>query len=467
MIPYLPKQISDKGIYLYLGSLAAVSLVFMRHAMSWEFMLIGVVWVVGFFFLSHTLTKKWQNMPVKKFCWSLFLLALAIRVAWVYFSYYFFINKTGQPFEFAAADSLFYYWVGVGYQNTPIPAMWEDLFVNRPSVSDSGFAFFLGLLSKITKQSIIAPRLIISAMSAFSCVLLYMLAKRNLNEETGRMAGIFATLFPNLILYCGLHMKEAYMLFIIIVFLERTDYLIRSRKNMVLNISISVLTVAIMFTLRTVLGAVAIFSIVSALVFTNNKVIGKARRYILIGWTALAATTLAGGVIMTEIEETWEDRENNQEQKRTNQTNKGVEWAQYATTTVMAPMIFVLPFPTMVDVDQQYNQQLVSGGNFVRNFLGGFVLVALFSAIFITKNWRNLSLIGSFVVAYLGIISSSGYANAERFLLPGVPVLLIMAAYGINILNGKTFKFIKVWYYIVPVMAFAWAYFKLGARGMF
>ena len=73
MIPYLPKQISDKGIYLYLGSLAAVSLVFMRHAMSWEFMLIGVVWVVGFFFLSHSLTKKWQNLPVKKFCWSLFL----------------------------------------------------------------------------------------------------------------------------------------------------------------------------------------------------------------------------------------------------------------------------------------------------------------------------------------------------------------------------------------------------------
>ena len=467
MIPYLPKQIANKGIYLYLGSLAAVSFVFMRRAMSWEFILIGIMWVVGFFVLSSTLSKKWMALPQKKFVLYLALLALALRVAWVYFSYYFFTSKTGQPFEFDAADSLFYYWVGVGYKDVPVGDMWTDLFVNRPSVSDSGFAFFLGLLSKVTGMSIIQPRLIISALSAFSCVQIYLLAKRNLNEEVGRMAAIFYCLFPNLIHYCGLHMKEAYMLFIIVAFLERTDYLIRRRKQMVLNIAIVVLTIFIMFTLRTVLGAVAIFAVVSALVFTNSKIIGKTRRFVLIAWTALAATTLAGGIIMTEIEETWEDRANNQEQKRTNQVNKGVEWAQYATTTVMAPMIFVLPFPTMVNVDGQFNQQLLSGGNYVRNFLGGFVLVALFSAIFVTKNWRNLSLIGSFVVAYLGVISSSGYANAERFLLPGLPVLLIMAAYGINLLNGKNYRFIKIWYYVVPIMAFAWAYFKLGSRGMF
>ena len=257
------------------------------------------------------------------------------------------------------------------------------------------------------------------------------------------------------------------MIFIIVAFLERTDYLIRNKKHMWLNLALSILTVAIMFTLRTVLGAVAIFSVASGLIFTNAKIIGKIRRYVLIGWAVLAATTLAGGVIMTEIEETWEDRDNNQEQKRTMQVNKGVEWAQYATTTVMAPMIFVLPFPTMVDVDRQYNQQIISGGNFVRNFLGGFVLVALFSALFVTKNWRNLSLIGSFVVAYLGIIASSGYANAERFLLPGVPVLLIMAAYGVSILNAKYYRFIKIWYYVVPILAFAWAFFKLGSRGIF
>ena len=162
-----------------------------------------------------------------------------------------------------------------------------------------------------------------------------------------------------------------------------------------------------------------------------------------------------------------EQRDVNQVNKRLVQTEKGNQWAKYATGTVMAPMIFVLPFPTMVDVDQQYTQQMLSGGNYVRNFLGGFVLIALFSALFITKNWRNLSLLGSFVIAYLGIVSTSGFANSERFLLPGLPVLLIMAAYGVTLLDAKNYKFIKIWYWVVPVMAFAWAFFKLGSRGLF
>ena len=76
-------------------------------------------------------------------------------------------------------------------------------------------------------------------------------------------------------------------------------------------------------------------------------------------------------------------------------------------------------------------------------------------------------MIGSFVIAYLGIVSTSGFANSERFLLPGLPVLLIMAAYGVTLLNAKNYKFIKIWYYVVPVMAFAWAFFKLGSRGLF
>jgi hypothetical protein len=187
----------------------------------------------------------------------------------------------------------------------------------------------------------------------------------------------------------------------------------------------------------------------------------------LIAWGILAISTLAGGVISTEIQSTWEDRGDNQIAKRTHQTNKGNQWAKYATGTVMAPMMFVMPFPTMVDVDQQYNQQMLSGGNYVRNFFGGFVLIAIFSAIFITKNWRNLSLIGSFAIAYLGIISSSGFANSERFLLPALPILLIMAAYGISLLNAKNYRFVKIWYYVVPVMAVAWAFFKLGSRGLF
>lgn len=467
MIPYLPKKISTTAIYLYLGAQAAVTVLFFRHAMSWEFILMGLVWVVGFFLLSSYCSRRWQDIPQKALLRNLFLTALGLRWAWTLFSYIYFMYKTGMPFEFSAGDSIWYYEETMGNVHANIADIWNYLFINTKTVSDSGYVFYLSLLSKITGYSILLPRLVNGLFSAATVLLVYFLAKRNIGEEGGRMAAIFACFMPNLIYYCGLHLKETMMVFFLVAFLERSDYLMRSKKYNIITIIVPVLLAVILFTFRTVLGTAAIFSIATALVFTNTSIVGRGKRIMLIAWGVLAVATLAGGIISTEVQSTWEDRGENQMAKRTHQTNKGNQWAKYATGTVMAPMMFVMPFPTMVDVDQQYNQQMISGGNFVRNFFGGFVLIAVFSAIFITKNWRNLSLIGSFVIAYLGIISSSGFANSERFLLPGLPVLLIMAAYGVTQLDAKNYRFIKIWYWVVPVMAFAWAFFKLGSRGLF
>lgn len=467
MIPYFPKQIATKGIYLYLGVLTAVSLVFFRHAMSIDFLIMGVMWVVAFFLLSNYCSKKWQETPQKKFLLNLFLIALGLRWAWTIFAYFYYFIKTGMPFEFSAGDSIWYYEETMGNVHANIKDVWDYLFVNTDSISDSGYVFYLSLLSKLTGESILIPRLVNGIFSAGTCVLIYFLAKRNIGEEGGRLAAVFSCFMPNFIFYCGTHLKEPLMVFLMVAYLERTDYLLRSKKYNVFTIAIPVLLAISLFAFRTVLGGAAVFAFVTALVFTNTKVIGKAKRYMLIGWGLLAVFTVTGGTIMNEAEGLWEQREDNQMTKRSVQTARGNQWAKYATGTVMAPMMFVLPFPTMVDVDEQYNQQMLSGGNYVRNFLGGFVLLAVFSAIFITKNWRNLSLIGSFVIAYLGIISTSGFANSERFLLPGLPVLLIMAAYGVTLLNAKNYRLIKIWYWVVPVMAFAWAFFKLGSRGLF
>ncbi len=467
MIPYFPKQIATKGIVLYLGVLAAVSILFINYAMSVEYFVMGIVWVVGFFLLSTYCSRKWLEIPQRKLLLYLFFIALGLRGVWVFFSFIYYTLKTGIPFEFSAGDALWYYEESVGNINTSLADIWNYLFVDSATVSDSGYVFYLSLLSKVFGENVLFPRLVNATLSATTVILIYLLAKRNIGEEGGRLAAIFACFMPNLIFYCGMHLKESTMLFLMVAYLERADYLLRSKNYNVLTIVLPLLLALTLFTFRTVLGAAAIFAIVTALVFTNTSVIGNKKRFMLIGWGVLVALTLTGGTIMNEIDGNLEDRETNVMNKREMQTARGNQWAKYATGTVMAPMMFVLPFPTMVDVDQQYTQQMLHGGNYVRNFLGGFVLIAIFSALFITKNWRNLSLIGSFVFAYLGVVSISGFSNSERFLLPGLPILLIMAAYGVTLLDEKNYKFIKIWYWVVPVMAFAWAFFKLGSRGLF
>lgn len=465
MIPYFPKTISSKGLTLYVVSLLAVSIAFFSFSMPFMWMLLGVVEVSAFFVLSSKYSKEWQNRAVKDFERTLFWMAVLLRVVWVTFSYFFYIAQTGRPFEFQARDALDYHLDSEWMAGEDWNVMWNYLYKGRNTVSDSGYMTYLTVIYKIFGPSVYVARILKCLLSAFSCVLLYRFAKRSAGEQVGRMVGVFAMLMPNLIIYCGMHLKETEMLFLVVAFLERTDYVLRSKKFTFLGVLVPILLAAAMFTFRTVLGAVALFSFVTAVVFSPSRIMKKGRRWVMAGWVVFAIVVLAGGTIMNEVEEYWNNRGVNQESKRTEQTLRGNQWAKYATGTVMAPMIFVMPFSTMVDTGQE-NQMVIHGGNYVRNFMGFFVLITLFVVLFKKKNWREFSLAGSFVASYLGIIATSGFANSERFLLPALPCLIIMWAYGISELTPKSYKFVKYWYIIVPIMEIGWAYFKIGSRGM-
>lgn len=464
MVPFLPKQISTKAIYIYILSLATISIIFFKHMMKLDFIIIGIAWVVFFFLLSSRYTVRWSTLDEKKFVRKLFFTALIFRVIWVTFSYFYYIIKTGLPFEFSSSDAFEYHEAAIWFRQVGWKAMFD--YLSSAPIGDTGYPVYLTLLYTIIGPNVYLARIVKSLMSAFTSVLVYKLSRRVINEETGRMAGIFCCLAPNLIMYCGMHLKETEMIFLTVAALERADNLLRGRHVNIWNIIITVLLVGSLFTFRSVLGSTTIFAIITALVFSSTSVVGQWNRVVLISWAILALAVFAGGTIANEAQTLWRGRNYNQVAKRDYQVNKGMKWAKYATGTVMAPMMFVLPFPTMVDVDEQYNQQLINGGNYVRNFMGIFVLIGVFGAIFVQKNWRDMSLIGAFVISYLGVISASGFANSERFLLPGMPFLLIIAAYGVSTLSRKNYVGVKVWYALVPVMIIGWAVFKLGTRSL-
>ena len=448
---------------IYFISLAIVSIIFINHMMKFDFLIIGIAWILLFFLLSVRYTRKWADIPEKNYIRKLFFTALTFRIVWVLFSYIYYFIKTGLPFEFGSSDALAYHDAAIWMKEIG----WSQTmdYLSTKSIADSGYPIYLTILYTIFGDSVLIVRILKAVLGAWSCVLLYKLASRNVGEEAGRMAGIFCCLMPNLIMYCGLHLKEIEMIFLTIAALERADNLLRTKVTFWKVLLVAALVISL-FTFRTVLGITVIFAIGTSLVFSSSTMMSSWNRVVLITWAIIAIMVMAGGTIANEAQSLWEHRSENQTAKRDWQVRKGVEWAKYATGTVMAPMMFVLPFPTMVDVDEQYNQQLIHAGNFVKNFMGIFVIIAVFDAILRRKNWRDLSLLGSFVISYLGVICMSGFANSERFLLPGLPFLLIMAAYGISILDKSYFKWVKLWYWVVPVMVIGWAVFKLGSRGI-
>lgn len=468
MVPYFPEQISIRALITYLASLAIVSFSFFGHIMSARYFILGIIWVSGFFCLTCHWTKNWQRDKSQVIVNRIFGIALLLRLIWVVGSYFFYIRVTGIPFEFDAADAIGYHEEAKWLASSSWQTAWNYYFgPDSYGVSDVGYPLYLTCLYKIFGPHVIIPRIFKAFISAWTCVLLYKLSERTFGRDVARMAGIMMALMPNLVIYCGYHLKETEMLFLEVAFLERLDNLIRDPKPKFTHAIIAALLALSMFFFRTVLGAAAVFSAVTAVLISNTPSMKKGwKRVTLLSWGVLCLAVASGGTIATEIEGVWEEKDTNAIDKREQQTIRGNQWAQYATSSVMAPMVIVLPFSTMIEVDQQYSQETKHPGNYVRNFMGFFAFIGIYEA-FRRKKWRDFAMIGSFVIAYLGVISLSGYVNSERFLLPGLPGLIMIWAYGVSSLRKKTYNLLTPWCTIVAVMEVAWAFFKIGSRGLF
>lgn len=470
MIQFFPRQISERAIVTYLVALTIVSMVFFNYAMLFEYIVLGIIFVSVFFTMTHRWSVDWGEIPEKYYLGRLFSIAVTLRLIWVVLSYFHYMNINGNPFEVGAADAMGYHYGAEYFANQK----WIDIidhYVNQMSIggiSDAGYSIYLTVLYKIIGSNILPVRIIKAFISAYMCVLIYRLSARMFGEKVGRIAGIMCALMPNLIIYCGYHLKETEMMFLIVAYMERTDYLLRNHKYNVWTISIPMLLAGSLFFFRTVLGAAAVFAFVSAVLFANTPSMKKGtKRIAIIGWGLLCIIVAGGGTIMTEIEEYWELRHTNSDNKRMEQASKGNQWAVYATGSVLAPMVVALPLSTMVHIeDIQVAQETKHAGNYIRNFMAFFALIGMYEAIR-QKKWRDFALVGAYTFAYLGIISVSGFGNSERFLLPGLPGLIIMWSYGISQLRAKTYNLLRYWSIIVVLMEVAWAYFKIGSRGLF
>jgi hypothetical protein len=274
-------------------------------------------------------------------------------------------------------------------------------------------------------------------------------------------------LMPNLIYYTGLHLKETEMVFLTVAFMERADIMFRNKHFNFSEIAPPVLLAVSLFFFRTILGATAMFAMFTTLLFSSSKVISAGKRVVLTVWIIGAMAYFVGGALSNEIEAVWLKKNDNQAQSmqwRTVRKN-GNKYAKYATGAIFAPMIFVIPFPTIVNTPEQENMKMINGGNYVKNFMAFFTIFALF---WILKNgkWQEYVLIGSFTIGYVVVLAMSAFAQSERFHQPALPFELILAAFGITLITKKEKKYQTFYLIIIFVAIVGWSWFKLAGRDM-
>lgn len=470
MLGNFPKYYTDKAMYVYFALLVCVPVIF-GYPMEWYFWIFGIVEVVGFFYFAHHLPIAWKNYSPKAFAKKLFITALIIRIIYVVFSYWFYNEMTGSPFEFGAADVMTYNEVGRYGHICLSNGEWNlltklELYAGF-TLSDMGYPIYLSFLYWIFDDSIFLTRILKAVWSAWTCVLVYKLASRNFGESVGRMAAIFCMLMPNFIYYCGIHLKETEMLFLIVLFAERADYAMRAKQLDWKALIIAIVAACILFLFRTALAAVAMISLATTLMLSSRKVLSLSKKIAIGSFVVLAMFATVGNQLMREAEELLVNSGDNQSNSMAWRATRkgGNELAKYAGAAVFAPMIFTIPFPTLVNTDSQENQRMIHGGNFVKNITSALTIFALF-CLLMSGNWRRHVLIISIGCGYLIVIALSAFAHSERFHLPALPFALMLAAYGISILGNKQKKWYNYWLILIFVANIAWAWFKIKGRGL-
>lgn len=465
MLTYFPKYFSSRAIYCYLITLVLVSVAFMNQAMPFQFMLFGIVSVLIFFVFSNRLTINWRRIKSDSFAKKLFVASLLIRVVYVVFIYFYYISMTGDGLGYHAGDEALYHFLGSIWKEHGFEEMkFEMSFI---PLSDKGYPWLLGFEYLLLGTHLLPARLLKCFVSAFSCVLMYNLTKRNFGEEVGRITAVFCMLMPNMWFYCGITLKETEMAFLTVLFAERADLVLHSPKIKIGGVIIPALCILAMFTFRTALAAVMFASFVAGLIFSSSKQLTLWKKILYSSVFAIWMFMTVGVEIVQETRQLWEERTENQSQGMEYRSIRegGNQYAKYASAALFAPAIFTIPFSSMVAIPNQEVQMMMNGANFIKNILSGFVIFALFSMLF-SGEWRKHVLLIALMCGYLVVLAFSNFAHSERFHFPILALELMLAAYGISLMKNKHKRWYVIWLVVICAANIGWAYLKLAGRGL-
>ena len=230
------------------------------------------------------------------------------------------------------------------------------------------------------------------------------------------------------------------------------------------NIILVIVLTAMTFGMRTVVGMILIGSYTVFILLADKTIVNNKARWITLGGLTVMAILLLVTPIGKEMRIIFQVNFKESEYQILKYQALGVKYAEYASYKTMWPGAFVLPLTNLVQVANE-NHKMMNGTYFIKNYLAFFAMWCIVVVIR-DKQWRNLSLIGSFTLVYIIMIALSFAFNSERYHLPAMPGIVIMAAVAMTRFRKKDFPWYYTYSLILITAIIAWNYIKLSGRGI-
>lgn len=473
----IPSWLIGSSIAFFFVAMFACLGVF-GHVPEFDLWMVAAISVVLFFYGGLVMSKNWSHAGEKRFIRNVFVAGFIIRLLWLLYVWFFF-NMDHYGAEYGEqADTTWYMpfahdlaqWI-TGNSSLSLAQIIKD---NGAAIDDTGYPMWLaiGYVFWGEWSDAFIPMLIKCIVSAYCAVCVYNIAKRHFGEGTARMAAIFVCVNPNMIYWCGNMFKEAEMVFVACVAIDLIDKALTSGKKLTFKSLLPGIAVGFyLFFFRSALGLVVFLAIFAHIVMASERVMSMGKKVlagILVGVTLIVGV---GDRLRTQTEKMIDQAQSDYQSRNMEwraERKGGNSFAKYAGAAVFAPLIFTIPFPTFNSaLDTQYLQMQLAGGSYIKNVLSFFVILVMFMML-ISGEWRRHVFIIAYTLGYLMVLVLSEFAHSGRFHMPVIPLLMLFAAYGIQI--GKTNARVREWLPLVLVLevvaCLAWNWYKLKGRGM-
>ena len=473
----IPNWVIGSSVVVFFIAFAACTFVW-GYPMELRYAVIASLSILLFFYGSRAILSGAIQERDKIFVRNVFIVGLVARVVWSMYCYFifnpsFYGNSFGDEADtswYMPFGKAIYEWLTGDSQQTFLQLVdfWQS------SIDDIGYPIWLAIVSLLTfgESDVFVPFIVKCIVGAYSSICIYHIAKRHFGDGTARISALFVALNPNMIYWCGNMFKETEMVFLCCLCVDLVDRTFTSGKKLSFRGLLPGIVVGFsLFFFRVVLGIVIFLAMFAHIVMASGKVMSAGKKVLAGVLVALTLFVGMGDRLRTQAENIVEaaqsdSQEKNMEWRRTREG--GNDFAKYASAAVFAPLIFTIPFPTFnVANESQILQFQLSGGSYIKNILSFFVIWVMFIML-LSGEWRRHVFILAYTLGYLMCLVLSNFAQSGRFHMPIWPMLMLFAAYGIQVAkhNNRTRRWWPVVLMIEVVACLAWNWFKLKGRGM-
>lgn len=473
----MPGWMTGKSIVFYFVTMFACWGAF-GYIPDFQLWMVASLSAVIFFAGASSVLKSGSHAGEKAFLKQTYTVGFVVRLIWVLYLYFVFNPEYYGNTYGSIADVDWYIPFGKDLSEwlsgSSKYSLSEVIANNCSAIDDVGYPMWLGIIYLFVgvDNDIFVPFILKCVLGAYCAICIYRVAKRHFGEGAARIAAIFVALNPNMIYWCGTMMKEAEMVFVCCVFVDEIDKALSSNRLTIKDLWLGLLAGLVLMFMRAALGVAAFLAVFAHIAFASNKVLSLGKKIIAGVLVFLTLLVGVGDSLRAKTERMFETAQSTETQQKNMEWRSkrvgGNDFAKYAGAAVFAPLIFTIPFPTFNQaLANQHTQMQLSGGSYIKNILSYFVVMVMLMML-ISGDWRRHVFILAYTCGYLAVLVISAFAQSGRFHMPIMPMLMLFAAYGIQI--AKTNGRLKRWFTIALVLevavCLAWNWFKLAGRGM-